>query len=278
VAQPCATNSDCPAGAICASFTGTCTRIDYSGAALATLDENHLNENVGINAGSNDITTYNCPDLTPVPGAATGPIDWNCNGDSTEADVAADITAEGNLVPLTGAADWPNLFYNFQCHSTFANAPPPPIQLAQEMDFKTVLKKHLLFPHRSVQIEVRPGCASKALAPGWLREFSVALLGAEGFDVATVEPSSLRFQGVSPLRLESRDLNRDGRPDLLLTFNMVGLRLAPAAARAPPGSPAGCKTVRPSPASPRSGSSPAWPPTPAAEARSVEVNCCQGQA
>ena len=37
-------------------------RFDYSRAALATLGENSLDESVGIGAGTNDITTYNCPD------------------------------------------------------------------------------------------------------------------------------------------------------------------------------------------------------------------------
>ena len=113
---------------ICSSNTAGSTvvsscRVDYSNAKLPTLDENHLDENKGISAGTNDITTYNCPDFTPVLGPGTGPIDWNCNGDRTEPDVAADINAEGNFTPLTGFRDWGALNFAFQCTRDFADAP-----------------------------------------------------------------------------------------------------------------------------------------------------------
>jgi len=56
-------------------------RIDYSDQKLATLNEAHQDENLGINAGTNDITAHRCPnsqDFRFPP--ATGPIDWNCDG------------------------------------------------------------------------------------------------------------------------------------------------------------------------------------------------------
>lgn len=227
-AKACSANDDCAAlGGICSS-AGTCTRIDYSRVALATLDETHLNETLGIGAGNNDITSYDCPDFTVAQGPGTGAIDWNCNGDSSEPDVAADVTAEGTLSPLLGFADWPNLKFAFQCTSGgSSDAPPPPSGLAQEMDFKTVLKRHLLHPLRSVRIEVSPGCASKAVAPGQPGSVSVALLGAADLDVAEVEPASLKFHGAAPLGIATSDVNGDGQADLLLTFDMGGLRLSP---------------------------------------------------
>ena len=69
-------------------------RLDYSDRALPTLDENHLDENVGVSAGNNDIVNYVCSSdpLNPSEGRGpgTGPIDWNCNG-LIESDVQADI-------------------------------------------------------------------------------------------------------------------------------------------------------------------------------------------
>jgi hypothetical protein len=227
VAQPCATNADCAAlGAICGS--AGCTRIDYSGAALATLNEaGGLNENIGINAGTNDITTYVCPDFTPVPGAGTGPIDWNCNGDSTETGVTADLTGEGANTELLGFNDWPALFFAFHCSAGGLNEPPPPQAiLSTEPSIETLMKRHLLFPHRSVEIEIRPGCARKAIAPGQPGLVTAALLGAAGFDVAEVELSSLRFHGAAPVEIVVRDVKGDGRPDLLLAFDMARLNLA----------------------------------------------------
>src|SRR5262249_28869273 len=74
-------------------------RIDYSDTALPTLDEAHLDETLGVQAGTTDIIWHSgnaCPDCGYDfgYGPATGPIDWNLNGDATERDVAADINVE----------------------------------------------------------------------------------------------------------------------------------------------------------------------------------------
>jgi len=131
---PCHVTADCPTEAICGSFSHGCTRIDYSREALSDLNELFLDERLGIGAATPDITTYNCPDTTPVFGAASGPIDWNCNGSATDTNVVADINADGEfnynyfgfLFPLTGHRDWGNLFFHFQCTSEgSANARAP---------------------------------------------------------------------------------------------------------------------------------------------------------
>jgi hypothetical protein len=112
---PCRVSADCPAGAICGSFGHVCTRIDYSRQALSALDEESLDESLGIGAGNSDITTYNCPDFTPVFAPAAGPVDWNCNGDATETGVEADINADGHTDALVGHRDWGTLNFHFQC-------------------------------------------------------------------------------------------------------------------------------------------------------------------
>jgi len=86
-------------------------RLMYSDAPLAELNENILVEPVGIGA-PNKLTTYSCPprldpppppSIPPVPtirtcsvvptfiASGSGAIDWDCDGDSTERWVAADI-------------------------------------------------------------------------------------------------------------------------------------------------------------------------------------------
>jgi hypothetical protein len=103
-----------PYGAFPGSTKPVGRRLDYSDAALPTLDENHLNETLGLqdSAHPNDITvnfSSECGgNLVPV----SGPVDWNCDGDATETDIAADINGEWNFnggvsfSPLTGFDDW----------------------------------------------------------------------------------------------------------------------------------------------------------------------------
>lgn len=96
-------------------------RLDYSEQALPTLDENNLNEPLGIQDwGSTDIVrfysgTTDDPILCvtgvrPGIGPASGPIDWNLNGVATDTNVSTDINDDGNCdtppIPLTGFDDW----------------------------------------------------------------------------------------------------------------------------------------------------------------------------
>ncbi len=93
-------------------------RLDYSDRVLPTLDENHLDEDIGVSAGNNDIVYYIClppgnsePDYVAGYGPGIGPIDWNCNG-LIEPDVQADINLffddypYDRFIRLRGFDDW----------------------------------------------------------------------------------------------------------------------------------------------------------------------------
>lgn len=91
--------------------------LDYSRAALPTLDERHLNENTGI-GDDNIITIWRLGS-----GVGNQPLDWNGNS-RIESDVNADLnhfnTFRGGDCPsspnqpaLTGYNDWTNLDYVF---------------------------------------------------------------------------------------------------------------------------------------------------------------------
>ena len=69
-------------------------RADYSGQKLDTLNEFHLDERIGINSGTNDITLFS-DDFIVHRGAGTGPIDWNFDG-VIDADVAININRSSN--------------------------------------------------------------------------------------------------------------------------------------------------------------------------------------
>jgi hypothetical protein len=132
----------------------TITRFDYSHEALETLNEEHLDEMVGIRSQShqNDITLYVCPGgpLIPPgdcrergnfkPALSTGQIDWNCNGVDNEFDVEADINGDNLEDNLVGHNDWKSLKYDFQNNpGNFADGVhedvvPPEDELDHETD------------------------------------------------------------------------------------------------------------------------------------------------
>ena len=104
-------------------INGTQGNFDYSRFTLTNLDESHLNETVGLNggAGTTDYgTAFRCPGAaksTPVL-AADGVIDWNCNLNFGETNVAANINGDVDVNKnpiiglLNGFNDWPNLVFS----------------------------------------------------------------------------------------------------------------------------------------------------------------------
>ena len=73
-------------------------RIDYSESELPPLDENRLDETVGIQAGTTDITWFSPSPQSPrVRAPASGPIDWNRDGDATDTDLQWDVDANWDL-------------------------------------------------------------------------------------------------------------------------------------------------------------------------------------
>ena len=70
-------------------------RVDYSGGALANLNETGLNEPAGIGDGT-DNTVYRCPTFTSATGAGTGAVDWDCDvpPNATENGITNDINGD----------------------------------------------------------------------------------------------------------------------------------------------------------------------------------------
>ena len=82
-------------------------RLDYSRHDVPALDEGNLDETVGIQAGTKDITAF-VNESGGGLGPATGPIDWNLDGDPTQRHVAINLTifSDGFLTLLPGFDDW----------------------------------------------------------------------------------------------------------------------------------------------------------------------------
>lgn len=110
--------------------------LDYSRDALNSLDENALDETVGLDpdgvlAGFG--TSWTCPDGSDDDVAnAAGAIDWNCDGDATDAGVTVDLNnnpdySNSGLTVLAGFDDWDNLRFDGGAIGQLGISEPPPV-------------------------------------------------------------------------------------------------------------------------------------------------------
>lgn len=85
----------------------------YSNVAPAALNETSLRESVGLGSSASAWRTkWKCPNGTTrtTSGAASGPIDWNCDGDATDT-TAADINDDNANTTLTAQNNWANIVF-----------------------------------------------------------------------------------------------------------------------------------------------------------------------
>ncbi len=85
----------------------------YSNIAPAALNETSLKESVGLGAVASPYkTSWKCPNGTSrtTTGAASGPIDWNCDGDATDT-TAADINDDNVNNTLTTQNNWASITF-----------------------------------------------------------------------------------------------------------------------------------------------------------------------
>jgi len=91
--------------------------LDYSRFLLPSLNENSLNEPVGLNGGA-PIATYGTMYFCVGAGATTfvatanNAIDWNCDGNNQQNNVATDINKDGARTVLGTYNDWANIVFN----------------------------------------------------------------------------------------------------------------------------------------------------------------------
>jgi hypothetical protein len=248
----CNTDADCPAGNHCTNDLGgslggnVCYRIDYSSEKLLTLNEASLNETLGVGGAPSDtdIVTY-CAMVVActLHGPTFGPIDWNNDG-AIETSAQGDIDNDNGLANTTlqTGNDWEmvggfftNLNFKFQCAPGFAQGAAGASSDAAPgvscLGLRDARERHILYPPANVSISIRPGCSQsrKPIAPNEIGTVTVALLGSDNLDVIQVEPSSLNFHGAQPKRTSIRDVNGDGKRDLVAEFETRGLHLHPDA-------------------------------------------------
>jgi len=225
----------------------------------------------GLTSGNADLFTYTdgaCVSHSAWP--THGPVDWNGDGVAGDTRTAmADLNPQGtNSVcgaPIDihrGHIDWgpamgQSIFrYGFQCTQFYTDPVGNSAGIAPTPDLKTVRfapdntspetatpaeltpemarEARVLYPTIVVSIEILPGGKSSEppITPGQYGVVNVALLGTDSLDVTKVDLSSLRFSGATPLSSAIEDVNGDGRPDLLITFDTARMKRDPDNGRA----------------------------------------------
>jgi Bacterial TSP3 repeat len=97
--------------------SGTFGHFEYQRFAFGPLDERVLDETKGLNVTASELTAYNTAFINPgrqlVVTNASGPIDWNQDGDANDGNVAMDLNDNGSTSLLAATPDeWNNIIYN----------------------------------------------------------------------------------------------------------------------------------------------------------------------
>ncbi|MFG1624162.1 hypothetical protein [Kribbella sp. NPDC049227] len=85
----------------------------YSNVAPPALNEASLKESAGLGSSASAFKTmWKCPNGSnrTTSGAASGPIDWNCDGDTADT-TAADINDDNATTSLTAQNNWASLIF-----------------------------------------------------------------------------------------------------------------------------------------------------------------------
>src|SRR5258708_1089719 len=200
-----------------------------------------------------------------LPGPSNGsPIDWDNDGVIENLSTCLHLLPPGsgpngncpdiddngtNSDQLDTTADWTQsngqfirLNFQYQCTAGYQNDVPggaapllsqPTMATAStsdepsELSFEWARQHHMLHPPRFVSLSVSPGCSSeiKPVAAGQMGTARVAVLGTANFDVTQVDPSSLALHGAKALSVVTQDVNHDGIPDLVATFDSSEVKL-----------------------------------------------------
>ena len=119
--------------------------LDYSRIELGPLNENSLNETLGVNGSAGRWVVYGVNGVPQVV-RANGSINWDGDSSGTEPNVQANINhitgyCDGTGTTLTGFNDWGNLLYSFRDSLDYADGavrttplPEPEINAEQAIE------------------------------------------------------------------------------------------------------------------------------------------------
>ena len=260
--RSCSTDADCPtsSGARCEhlGFGGICLRLDYSTQVLPTggntpgaLWENgQLNEPAGLGSGTSDLFTFDDGTCTFQVGATQGPANWDGIGLPDNPNATSDLNVQDHpSVACTvtsqvhrGHTDWgpapgQSIFtMAFQCTpngladgaAVFARVADKLVAdsgpFAQgELSPEMAAAAHVLYPPRPVRLQIDPEPPLTQQSDSRPSTRTGTLLGTEDLDVTEIEQTSLRVGSLVPLSVSVRDVDGDGRADLVIEFDAIQL-------------------------------------------------------
>ncbi len=200
---------------------------DYSRFTLPNLDENNLNETIGLNGGAamnNYGTRYYCNGSDRIVSNANGPIDWNCNGNSTNTNVQTDVNKDSNRGILRSYNDWNNLV--FTGGAIGQPGAEPDLPMATEVEELTQEEDAELTTDYKVAV-VAPG--NTTLLPGStaIYTFTITNLGVKADTYTVTVRSSLGWAGLSSVP-SSVALSAGASTEILIAVN-VPISASPAA-------------------------------------------------
>lgn len=87
----------------------------------------------------------------------------------------------------------------------------------------------------SMQIDIKPGSEPNTISTNFGRVIPVAILGSPTLDVESINPRTIRLEGVEVMLIgksdkslcKKTDFNADGHPDLLCDVRTTGFRVTP---------------------------------------------------
>lgn len=201
-------------------------RFDFSSKKLPDLDEDHLNETVGIQ-GNSDYSYFYCKDNSVRFFLEEQKVDWNCDG---KFDVDTNANINGNdITPselqfetnLESYDDWNNLQYRFRDSRSYADGVRGEVTNPdQEYNTQIAEKAGTNYLYQNVIIDVRPSNPTNVVN---LNEtmLPVAILSSDIFDATKIITNTVRMFGGAPVKSEkTKDINKDGKTDIILYFDV----------------------------------------------------------
>lgn len=87
----------------------------------------------------------------------------------------------------------------------------------------------------SMQIDIKPDSETNTISTNFGRALPIAILGSASLDVESINPRTIRLEGVGLMLIgksdkslcKKTDINADGHPDLLCDVRTTGFRVTP---------------------------------------------------